>query len=114
MYKLYFYSTQRGDVPAAKFIRTFPDNIRGKINKLIKRLEEHGPNLPRPYSDTLRDKIRELRVNFGNLDIRLLYFFSGSHIIITHGFCKKTQRTPDSEIHYAINCMNDFMKRGVN
>lgn len=96
IYKVIFYSTLRGNNPTSEFISDLPEKVQGKIIKLIERLEEHGPNLPRPYADLLRDKIRELIINFGNLDIRLLYFFDDKKIVITHGFCKKTRTTPNS------------------
>ncbi len=111
-FEVSFYTTIRGDNPTAEFISELPDKVQGKVLKLIARLEEYGPGLTRPYADQLRDKIRELIVNFGNLDIRLLYFFYGNKIVITHGFCKKTRATPGSEIERAISCMKEYYKHG--
>jgi len=111
-YEVIFYTTPRGDNTTSEFISDFPVKVQGKILKLINRLEEYGPGLTRPYADPLRDKIRELIINFGNLDIRLLYFFNDKKVIITHGFCKKTRTTPDSEIDRAIYCMKEYFKHG--
>ena len=74
-------------------------------------MEEYGPNLPRPYADVVRGKIRELRVIFASAQYRFLYFFHSKHIIITHGFLKKTDRVPDSEIDRAQRIMADFEDR---
>ena len=111
MYKVYFYQKGNGDTPARSFTRSFPDNVIGKIDKWIERLQEHGPNLRRPIADKVRDKIYELRLSFGHLEPRFLYFFHERNIIITHGFLKKTKEIPSQEIDRAINYMNDFLIR---
>jgi len=73
--------------------------------------------LPRPYADTVRGKIRELRVIFASIQYRLLYFFSGKYIVVTHGFIKKTDEVPANELEKAVNIMRDFeiimKERGV-
>ena len=44
--------------------------------------------------------------------VRNLYFFIiGKKIIITHGFRKKTQKTPPEEIAKAKNYREDYKKR---
>ena len=46
--------------------------------------------------------IHELRVSFENRIARSLYFYeSEKQLIFTHGFVKKTQRTPKGEIDWA-------------
>ena len=72
-------------------------------------LQEKGPNLQRPYADLLDEPIRELRVSFGRLEIRLLYFIHGKSIVLTHGFVKKTQKTPREEIDMAKRYRNDWL-----
>ena len=93
------------------FIANLQEEVQGKIVKWISLLQEYGPTLKRPYADKLRDKIYELRLSFGKLEIRILYFFWNSSIILTNGFLKKTRSVPESEIEKAINYMNDFIKR---
>ena len=75
MYKVIFYTTQRADSPIDDFLASLHVKARAKTEKWLQELQEQGPDLPRPFSDTLRDKIRELRISHGNLEIRLLYFF---------------------------------------
>ncbi|MDO9027634.1 MAG: type II toxin-antitoxin system RelE/ParE family toxin [Candidatus Roizmanbacteria bacterium] len=49
-----------------------------------------------------KNGIFELRVSFENRISRSFYFYeSGRRIIFTHGFVKKEQRTPNSEIERA-------------
>lgn len=90
---------------------TFKLKIRAKVAKWIEKLEKEGPDLPRPYADIVRGKIREVRVGFGSSECRFLYFFFGKKIIITHGFLKKTDRIPEGEIERAQRYMRDFLQR---
>ena len=111
MYAIIFYKTLRGEEPARLFIDELHNNVKAKVDRWLKKLEEHGPGLPRPFSDVLRDKIRELRVSHGRLEVRLLFFFCRKYIILTHGFLKKTEQTPAAEIERAVRYMNDFLFR---
>ncbi len=48
----------------------------------------------------------------GNNISRVLYFFYvGNKIILTHGFIKKTQKTPREEIEKAKAYRKDFLKK---
>ena len=100
-YKIEVFQTDVGDSPAADFLAELPVKVRAKVAKWVQLLQEEGPDLKRPYADMLRDGIRELRVSFGHLDIRSLYFIEGTAIVITHGFLKKTWQTPFAEIEKA-------------
>jgi hypothetical protein len=63
-----------------------------KCLHLILALSEHGHDLRRPMSDTLRDGIRELRAKAGRVNYRILYSFHGSHIaVLLHGATKKAK-----------------------
>lgn len=57
--------------------------------------------LRRPHADALRGRVRELRCGLGRLEHRLLYFFAGRRVIVTHGFLKKTEAVPAREIERA-------------
>ena len=110
-YEVIYFHDARGNRPARDFLRSLPEKVQVKVYKWIQLLEENGPNLPRPYADVLRDKIRELRVGFGSDHFRFLYFFHGKMAVLTHGFVKKTERVPDEEIEKAIKIRNDFLIR---
>lgn len=74
-------------------------------------LEQQGPQLLRPYADIVQGKIRELRVEHSGIQYRLLYFFWGRHVVVTHGFVKKTMAVPDGEIARATRAMHEFYRR---
>jgi len=111
MYEVIFYSKKQERCPTDEFLDELLPKVRGKVEKWIEKLEEEGPNLPRPYADSVRGKIRELRIRSGSNYYRFLYFFFGKKIIITHGFVKKTKKIPVGEIERAERMMQDFLQR---
>ena len=110
-YEVLFYETSEGCCPAQDFLDGLAPNVRGKVAKWVELLEREGPRLPRPYADVVRGKIRELRVSFGGLHHRFLYFFHGKHIVVTQGFVKKTAAIPEEELVRAQRFMVDFEAR---
>jgi phage-related protein len=109
-YQVVFYKSVNGYCPTEEFLESIPVKVRAKVAKWIIRLEECGPDLPRPYADVVRGKIRELRLVFASHQYRFLYYFSHKHII-THGFVKKTQMVQENEIQRANKAMLDFEDR---
>jgi len=58
------------------------------------------------------DDIWECRVRLGSNAYRFLAFFSENAVIVlTHGFSKKSQKTPRREIERAEAYKEDFMRR---
>src|SRR3989338_3757895 len=110
-YEVLFYETQDRSCPTDDFLDGLGVKVRAKLEKWIEQLEFHGPNLPRPFADVVRGKIRELRLRFASVHYRFLYFFVGKKIIVTHGFIKKTAQVPEEEIVRAISYMDDFLIR---
>ena len=110
-YKVVFYETTDGACPAQEFLGGLAPKVRGKVAKWLDLLEREGPDLPRPYADVVQGKIRELRVSFGGLHHRFLYFFHGKRIVVTHGFVKKTAAIPEGEIARARRTIADFYRR---
>jgi len=89
MYEVIFYLDKRGKCPTEEFLDQLELRLKAKVEKWMEKLGEEGPNLPRPFADVVRGKIRELRISFGSNHYRFLYFFFGKEVIITHGFLKK-------------------------
>ncbi len=110
-YQVIFYKSANGHCPTEEFLESIPVKVRAKVAKWIIMLEEYGPDLPRPYADVVRGKIRELRLVFASHQYRFLYYFSHKYIIITQGFVKKTEMVPENEIQRANNAMLDFEDR---
>lgn len=111
-FKAEFYETRDGNKPAKEFMLSQPPKMKAKLFGLVDILEQYGNQLREPYSKPLGDGIFELRAKVGSDISRVLYFFYyEGRIILTHGFVKKTQKTPSSEIEYAKKCREYFLER---
>jgi phage-related protein len=113
-YEAEFYVTLSGDCPVDEYLDDLVLKHRAKVEKWIEKLEEQGPNLPRPYADVLEGPIRELRIQFGHMKYRILYFIHKRIVLLTHGIVKKTGPVPPGEIDRAKRCMYDWLSRPGN
>jgi putative component of toxin-antitoxin plasmid stabilization module len=95
------FSTNDGCAPLMEWIDHLQVKVRDKCIVRIERLSELGHELRRPEADLLRDGIHELRVRYGNVNYRVLYFYHEGRAILSHG-CTKEGAVPDSEIDRAI------------
>ena len=93
------------------FLDGLPEGARTKAASWLGLLQQEGPNLRRPYADVLEGPIRELRVSFGRLEIRVLYFIEGRSIVATNGFLKKTREVPRGEIERAGRRRQSWLAR---
>ena len=111
-FKLIAYEKENGEVPVEEFLDSVNPKMRAKIYGLMGILQEKGNMLREPYSKHLEDGIFELRCKFGSDITRVLYFFYyEGRIVLTHGFIKKTQRTPAGEIEKAKKYRRDYIER---
>ena len=108
MYEVLFYSDARGRSHAYEFLLSLQAKERGKVLRWIEKLKIEGPDLPRPYADIIKGKIRELRIAHGANSFRFLYFLDGNKVIITNAFRKKTWRIPINEIIRAERLISDY------
>jgi len=112
IFEVEYYDKPDGTYPAEEFILAQDVKMRAKLFKLLELLELKGNELREPYSKFLDDGIFEIRAIQGTNITRVLYFFVvGRKIILTHGFVKKTQKTPQSEIETAKKYRSEFINR---
>jgi len=89
------------DSSVRKFIKSLDEGTISKIARTIDLLERFGNRLKFPHSKKITKDIFELRVS-GRQEIRLLYIFRDNQATIVHGFIKKTQKSPRTELVVAI------------
>lgn len=110
-FKAEFYE-KNGKKPAKDFILSLEPKMKAKMFHLVDMLENYGNELREPYSKHLGDGIFEIRCKLGTDITRVLYFFYyEGRIILTNGFTKKTQKTPQREIKIAKESRIDFIER---
>lgn len=107
-----FYEKENGEQPAKEFMLSLDKKLRAKLADTIMILQDNGYELREPYSKHISEGIFELRAKQGSAITRVMYFFYvDRHIILTNGFIKKTQKTPQSEIEKAKRYRSDYLKR---
>jgi len=104
--------------PFEEFMISFSIKDRAYLyEKILYFLELKNNNLPikESLSKHLEDKIFELRGSLKDTIARVLYFYiQDQKIIITHGFIKKSQKTPRKEIEKAKYLRDEYNKRSKN
>jgi phage-related protein len=106
--ELILFKEEDRTVPVISWLRGLPPKPRDKCIIKIERLRDHGHELRRPEADYLRDGIYELRVRFGTLNYRMLYFFYGTAaVVVSHGIIKE-DRVPPGAIDKAVDRKNRF------
>ena len=114
-YEVIFYDKADGTEPAKDFILSLDKKMRAKMLRTVSLLASNGPDLREPCSKPLGDGIFELRAKVGSDISRVLYFFMiGRRVILTNGFIKKTQKTPQAEIERAKRYRADYLGRKEN
>ena len=114
--KLEFEIMRRADDSCEfqEFLDALPDQDAAKLITGIRSTEHQGIQaaIRQQWVKKLRDGIFELRSQFGSNAQRALYFHkAGSRYVITHGFTKKTKRTPDREIEKAKRLRDEYDTR---
>ncbi len=109
-----WYELPNGEMPARSYLDALDKKLRSKTLRTIAFLEEKGHLIGEPDSKHLEDGIFELRTTMGDNASRVLYFFCiGDKAVLTHGFRKKTQRTPRREIERAKRYRKDYLARNA-
>lgn len=110
--EIQFYKDEMGRVPIEDFLDKLDIKMRQKMLRSIQALQEMGISLRMPLSESLEDGIFELRAKVGSNISRVMYFFVvGNRAVLTHGFVKKTQKTPPRELEKAKKIRDDYMRR---
>jgi len=113
MREVIFYKTANGKCPIEEFLTSLSSKQLQKVTWVLDLIEELLI-VPKQYFKKLSntDDIWEVRIDSGSDTFRLLGFFDhGNLIILTNGFVKKSQQTPNSEIAVAESRKQDYLRR---
>lgn len=108
-----FYTTAGGKCPVRGFLDSLPGKAARKVTWVLKLIEDLD-FVPSNYFKKLAgtEGIWECRIVFGANAYRIFCFFAGdSVIVLTHGFAKKSQKTPIAELEKAEACRRDYLER---
>jgi phage-related protein len=96
-----FYCSANGHEPVREWLKSMNQMDRKIIGEDIAYVQYKWP-IGKPRIDYLRESIWEVRSQIGNRIARVLFAVANSEMILLHGFVKKTQQTPQSELELAI------------
>ena len=94
-----------------KFLDSMPLKDAAKLLAVIEKTEKYGLLVAaqNQWVKKLESNLFELRSKVGSNIQRAIYFHVvGDRYIITHGFTKKTQKTPKREIEKALKIKMEY------
>lgn len=105
-----FYRTPAGAGVVQDWLRALPEADRNIIGQDLMRVQFRWP-VGMPLCRSLGDGLWEVRSTLDtNRIARFLFCFVEGQLIALHGFIKKTQKTPDTELKTARKRMQEFLK----
>lgn len=109
--KFISYTRPNGHNEFEEFYNSLPIKDRNKLRAKIDMIEEAGiqASIQLEWVKKLDSEINEIRSKVSSNIQRALYFHvKNNQFIITHGFTKKTQKTPIKEIERAKQIKYEF------
>ena len=110
--EILFYKTSTQKCPVEEFLDSLPSKVAQKVTWVLGLLEDLDV-IPAQYFAKMpgTDDIWECRIRLGSNIYRIFAFWDGGRIVLTHGFIKKTQKTPGNEIEKAESYKRDYFQR---
>ena len=103
-----FYENAAGRKPVRDWILNLPETDRHTIGKDIQKVEFGWP-IGRPHCAPLGRGLWEVRSTLsGDRIARVIFGIRDGHMILLHGFIKKTQKTPKADIDLAAKRMKEL------
>jgi phage-related protein len=103
----FFYQTATGREPVREWLKQLDQADRKVIGEEIKDVEFSWP-IGMPLCRSFGRGLWEIRSDLARGRIaRVLFCLSEGRMILLHGFIKKTQKTPASELELAQKRMRD-------
>ncbi|MFT8411823.1 MAG: type II toxin-antitoxin system RelE/ParE family toxin [Schleiferilactobacillus perolens] len=109
-----YFKWANGHSEFLEFLSSLPTKDQAKLLSAIQITQDKGIAIASRLKITkkLTDNLYELRSKQSSNIQRALYFhIVGNDYVITHGFTKKTDRTPPAEIAHAIELRAEFFAR---
>jgi phage-related protein len=102
-----FYRSRVGNEPVRLWLRELTAEDRRLIGTDLKRVQEQWP-IGMPVCRALGRGLWETRTSLsGNRIARVLFCFHDEMVVVLHGFIKKSQKTPPSDLALARGRMKE-------
>lgn len=101
--KALFYKNSNGKEPVKEWLYTLSRDDMKTVGEDI-RTVEYGFPIGMPICRPLGNRLFEVRSDISNKQIaRVIFTIIDSHMVLLHGFTKKTQKTLKQDIEVAKN-----------
>ena len=95
-----FFRTSEGREPVREWLKGLPDDERKTIGEDLRTLQFAWP-VGMPLVRKLDSDLWELRIDLPNRIARALFTIVQDEAVLLHGFIKKTQKTPLTDLNTA-------------
>lgn len=96
-----FYRTETGNEPVREWLKELSKEDKRKIGEDIKTAQLGWP-LGMPLIRKIQKYVWEVRTTLDSGIARVFFTVDGEHMILLHGFIKKSQKTPQHELKTAL------------
>ena len=108
-----FYRTRSGKEVVRDWLRSLDEKDRSAIGQDLMRVQYRWP-VGMPLCRPLSDGLWEVRSDLPSRTIaRMLFCIRDDRILVLHGFIKKTQRAPATDLALARKRKKEFEGSGV-
>lgn len=108
--KIVFYRSEIGNEPVREWLKDLHRDDKRQIGEDIKTAQLGWP-LGMPLIKKIDKDLWEVRTRLADSIARVLFTVDGEHMILLHGFIKKSQKTPSNELKTALSRLSTY-KRG--
>lgn len=98
--RVVFYQNESGTEPVREWLRTLTRDDRKNIGRDIKTVQFGWP-LGMPLVRKLDRELWEVRCRLDNRIARVIFTVLQDIIVLLHGFIKKSQKTPTTDLEVA-------------
>ena len=107
--KVVFYRSGAGNEPVREWLKGMPHEDKRKIGEDIKTVQLGWP-LGMPLIKKVDKDLWEVRSHLPQGIARVLFTVDGDHMILLHGFIKKSQKIPENELKTALTRLNNYRR----
>lgn len=108
--KVFFYRSESGNEPVRAWLKGLPRDYKRQIGEDIKTTQLGWP-LGMPLIRKIDKDLWEVRTTLERGIARTFFTMDEGYMILLHGFIKKSQKTPQSELNTALARLGNY-KRG--
>lgn len=107
-----YYTREDGSSPITDYLDSTQKREKAKIFRVFQTIETYGLEaIDRHIKKITGTPVWEIRI-LGKENIRILYFLIESDcVVILHIFVKKTQKTPQQEMAFALKRYTEWQLR---